>query len=755
MTMVRLAAIAAAITVLGACALFTPLPGETSLDDRLTAMPTDGLPLKGPVTIYWDEHQIPFIEAQHDEDAAVALGMVHAHLRLGMMQLARRLAQGRLSEMVGPAAIDVDHAIRILDFDHAVPEIVDAMPDDTRRWLEAFVAGLNHYQSNVATLPHEYRVMAFDIEPWTVEDLLTFGRLASSDANWSVWTALLSLRDREDWPELWPMIAREGFESVVSFDDMKLDDVDEVLGGYRLAGSNAIAVAPARSRTGAALFSGDPHLGFLAPNIWLLAGVKSPSLHVVGLMPTGLPFFALGRNPSIAWGGTNMYAASSSFYDLSAVTDTEIIERTETIRVRFGSDRTVGVRRTKWGPLISDIKTIAELDTPDIALRWTGHLPSDEVSAMLGANRASDFEAFRAAFASYSVAGMNMLFADVDGNIGQIQAVRVPRRAKALPPDIINPPEMIEPAWQSFVDATSLPSAYNPPAGFLATSNNRPAEGEVPVGLFFSTDDRINRINELMEKRGKVDLDDLKAMHRDVYMEAAVAVRDAYMAKIDEYRIADAATGQERMILNRMRHWDGHYRADSKGAIAFELFGRGFGDSLYREKFGDVDLTSLTDVIGSDFKVLADLANLDRAVLEPALKDALASAARRVDEYEDWGDAHRLQLFHPFAAIPLVGDSYLFGNYRIGGSTQTLMKAGHRRSGEQYAALYGASARFLSDLSDLDSNYFVLLGGQDGWFNSTTFLDQVPLWMNGRYIQLPLRLETVREHAARVIELSP
>lgn len=741
--------------VLASCAFFTPLPDESSLDERLAAIPADGLPLKAPVTIYWDEHQIPYIEAEYDEDAAVALGMVHAHLRLGMIQLARRLSQGRLSEMVGPPGVDVDQAIRVLDFGHAVPEIIETMPDDTRRWLEAFVAGLNYYQAHVQRLPHEYRVMAFDIEPWTVEDLLTFGRLASSDANWTVWTTLLKLRDRDDWPELWPEIAGHGFQSLVSFDDMKLDDVDEVLAGYRIAGSNAIAVGPERSRSGAPLFSGDPHLGFLAPNVWLLAGVKSPSMHVVGLMPTGLPFFALGRNPNIAWGGTNMYAASSSFYDISQTEDAQISETTETIKVRFAPDRSITVRRSKWGPLISDLKNIADLDTPPIALRWMGHLPSDEVSAMLGANRATNFEEFRAAFGSYSVAGMNMMFADTNGDIGQVQAVRVPRRPKVLPPDIINPPDLVEPYWQSFADATTLPAGFNPAAGYLATANNRPAESDIPVGLVFSTDDRIGRIRQLMDEFGKLDLEDLKAMHRDVYMQAAVNVRDALVRKFDEYGIDEDARGDERLVLERIRDWDGYYRINSKGAVAFELFVHAFAERLYSEQFSSLDLTGLTDVIGADFKILADLETGERDTLEPALKGALAQAADRLAEFENWGDAHRLELFHPFAAIPLVGSSYRFGNYRFGGSTQTLMKAGHRRSGDNYAALYGASARFLSDLSDLDSNYFVLLGGQDGWFNSSTFLDQVPLWFKGEYIQMPLRPEVVQSRAARKTELRP
>ncbi len=748
-------ALAAACLVTPGCSFLTPLPEETGLDDRLSAIPTAEVPVQAPVTIHWDERQIPFIVAEHDEDAAVALGIVHAHLRLGMMELGRRLAQGRLSEMVGPPGVDVDQAIRILDVDHAVPAILDQMPDETRRWLESFVRGLNHYQAGVAVLPHEHRVVAIEPEPWTVADLLIFGRLASSDANWSIWRTLLPLRQREDWPEIWAQLAETGFGSVVSFEGMELDDVDEVIGGLRLSGSNAIAVGPARSETGSALFSADPHLGYLAPNIWLLAGLKSPSFHVVGLMPTGLPFFALGRNPDIAWGGTNMYAASSSFYDLSGVDPAEIEAKTETIRVRFSGDETVTVRRTRWGPVISDIEGIAALETPDIALRWVGHLPSDEVTAMLGVNRAASFEEFRAALGSFAVSGINMLYADRAGNIGQAQAVRVPRRENTLPPDIIRPPEAVEPAWAAFADATTLPVGFNPAAGYIASANNRPAEGEVPVGLFFSTDDRIDRIRQLMDQRGTVGLEDLRAMQRDVYMQGSVDLRDALIGKIDGYGIDREVSGTERAILERMRAWDGHYRVDSRGAAAFELFLTGFGEALYAAEFDQLDLTSLTDVIGVEFKVLADLEDGDRAVLEPALRQGLRTAGGRLDGVDTWGDLHRLELVHPFAALPFVGGRYRYGDRPIGGSTQTLMKAGHRRSGEEYRALYGAGARFLADLSDPDANYFVLLGGQDGWFNSPSFMDQVDLWFAGEYVRLPLTVEAAQDRAVRSMTLRP
>jgi penicillin amidase len=105
--------------LLAGCSVLAPLPRETTLDDRLAAMPTRSLPLKDEVVIHWDEHQVPFIEAKSDEDLAFALGLVHAHLRLGQMELLRRISQGRLAEMAGPIATDIDRSLRVLNFGRA------------------------------------------------------------------------------------------------------------------------------------------------------------------------------------------------------------------------------------------------------------------------------------------------------------------------------------------------------------------------------------------------------------------------------------------------------------------------------------------------------------------------------------------------------------------------------------------------------------------------------------------------------------
>jgi penicillin amidase len=742
--------------VIAGCSLLRPLPRETTLDQRLAAIPTRGLPIGAPVRIYWDEHQIPFIEATDDLDAAFALGLVHAHLRLGQMAIYREIAYGRISEIGGVLAADIDHGLRILDYGRATAEIEAALPAETRAWLERFVAGVNLYQERMATPPFEYTALGLDRRPWTVRDVLTFGRLAGTDVTWLVWFNLLRLRDRPDWPELWARLVENGGDGMTSFGaGSDTAALGALLAGLSRSGSNSLAIDGRRSRSGAALIANDPHLGINLPNTWLIVGLKSPSYHVVGLMVPGLPIFGIGRNPDIAWGGTNMRAAASDLVDLSDLPETAIRTRRETIRIRWWPDREVTVRDSDWGPIVSDAPQFAELDLPPLALRWTGHAVSDEVGAFLRVARARGFDEFRSALAGFSVPGQNMLYADRAGNIGQVLAVRVPDRDEPTPADMVVPPATAERLWSDVRGTTDLPFSVNPAKGFLASANNRPTGDPTRVGYFFSPDDRVARMTELVGGDRPIGMEDLRSIQQDVYVKSSVMLRDALVAKIDAFGLLADATPAQRMLIERMRAWDGHYRPDSQGAVAFELFRHAFTEGFYQALLGEADWSAFANVGRIKALLLEDVGRADRAGLAPRLREAMITAAEKVDTFAGWGEMHRLALHHPLHFLPVIGGRFRFGDHPIGGSTDALMKTAHAPTDERHDTRYGANARHISDLSDPDLNFFVILGGQDGWLNSANFVDQVPLWLEGGYVQVPLRMESVRSRFGRHTDLKP
>ena len=737
-------ALSAAAVALSACALFAPLPEPKNVSERLAAFPTRGLPLEGAVTIHWNEQQIPFIEAESDSDAAFALGLVHAHLRLGQMATMRMIARGRVSEMVGPLGVDIDHGLRTLAYGRAAAEIERTMDADTRAWVQRFVDGINHYQGTAAELPHDFDILNLEPEPWTVEDVFAMGRLAGTDVNWLVWAGLLPLRERAGWDELWARLVEDGAVAVAGSGGAgPTAQAQRWLGGLSKSGSNSLAVAGHRTDTGGALMANDPHLGILVPNVWLIAGVRSPSYHAVGLMAPGLPIFAIGRNPHVAWGGTNMRAASSDLYDVSGVPGSEIDERPEHIDVRWWFDSDVTIRETEWGPIVSDAPLLAELDLPPLALKWMGHGASDEIGAMLAVSRARTFAEFRAAFDRFAVPGQNMLYADSDGNIGQVMAVWLPSR-NGSPADIALDTAGHEASWGALRTVQDLPHSFNPDSGYLVSANNRPPETDVPVGFFFSREDRANRMAALIEAETAVSVETLKAIQQDVYMESSVALRDLFLARLDALGLSAAADAEGKRAIERLRSWDGEYRLDSRGAVTFEQFRHGFTGNFYVLLYGEDDGEAFASVGRRTALLHEDIAAAGETTLRAALAAGLEAAVDGLDSFANWGEMHRLSLSHPLSYVPLIGSRYEFAEAGVGGSSDTLMKTAHDPAAERHTVNYGSNARHISDMTDPDENYFVLLGGQDGWFNSTTILDQWELWRRGDYIRVPLTLDGVR-----------
>jgi penicillin amidase len=701
-------------------------PPPRSVAERLAALPRV-IPSAAAVTIHWNAHLIPFIEAASEADLAVGVGVVHAHLRLAQMEVLRRLSQGRLAEVLGPLALDLDIALRLLDFGRAVPGIIAAMAPAARAWAEGFLRGVNCVIAAGAP-PPECDWLGAAPAPWTLEDLLTASRLAGADVNWLVWRRLLRSRSEMGgaaWQRLWPRLL--GAVAPAAPDGA----AETMLAAFARHGSNAAAVAGWRSRSGGALLAADPHLSVSLPNIWLAAGLHAPGLHAVGLMPAGFPIIAIGRNAELGWAGTSLHAASSELFDATGL---KLHERRVRIRVRGAADHVAVLRESPLGPIVSDGLLLPHA-TP-LALSWIGHRPSDEIGAMLGVMRAATPDQFRAALEGFALPGQNMLHAGRDGQVGHLLAARLPRRPLAPPADLVSDPTEAA-AWERPVTTAELPHWRDPPAGFVASANDRPPEGViVPAGFFFSPDDRVRRMRTLLGGEGRLGLEAMAALQQDVLAPGAPAVRDRLLARLGPGRSGHA-------VVRVLAAWDGRYAPDSAGALAYEALLGALAARLGR----DPRQRAMAAIWTGRALFAEDIPSLPEVVLDPAL----AATARALRRWRVWGAVHRMRLRGLLGAVPLLGRRFTYGAWPSPGGNDTLNKAGNAPVRGRHAVSFGASARFLADMAEPDANRVVLLGGQDGWLGSACFSDQATLWREGAYVDLPLRLETARQWPHRSV----
>jgi penicillin amidase len=718
---------------LGGCSLLKPFPLATTTEERLATFPTMNLDLRGEVDIYWDDHQIPFISATHDDDIPYVMGLVHAHLRLGQMEVLRRVSQGRLAEMFGPYAVDIDHSLRILNHDRVVPELEKNLPDETRAWLDRYLAGINHFIENGASLPPELDSLGITPTPWSRADVLGVGRLAASDVNWLYWFMNMRMRGEPAWKEVWQRQISHGRIAHPSYGDK--DDALNLLGSAVRSGSNALVVAGSRSDSGGALVAGDPHLGLMLPNFWVIIGCHAPSYRVVGLSMPGLPAVLVGRNEQVGWAGTNMLALSTTFYDLSGDNDTSYTERTERIQVRWWRDKEVTIRESELGPVISDAPLLEDYDLPEIAVKWRGHLPSDELTPFLRANRAADWEEFREAFRGYGVSGQNILFGDSAGNIGQLAALSFAPAAGVAAPEFFADPANPDHQWATLLDSTELPFALNPEQGFLASTNNAPTRTEPPLSLFGNSNDRITAFNLRMAEKERFSTTDLMAIQQDVYAQTSHQLAQAIIT----YSPTEIDGADD--LLDALEAWDGRYTRESNGAVALELVAYYLASRAYEERYGPTIRDSLMRSAAIYGWLLEDLITAPETM---PLAEAITDAAADFDPATSWGEVHVLRLTHALGNVPVIGGKYRFGEFEVGGSTNTIMKRAHSLSNTKRRVTYGAQSRHISDMADPDANYFVLVGGQDGFWGSENYLDLYTLWQRGEYVQVPLRLTTAQ-----------
>jgi penicillin amidase len=375
------------------------------------------------------------------------------------------------------------------------------------------------------------------------------------------------------------------------------------------------------------------------------------------------------------------------------------------------------------------------------ALCWMGHRVSDEITALLAMNRAHNCEAFRAALNGIGVPGQNILFASADGHIGQAIAAHLPMRPPEPPPSPLLPPSTLQ-AWANTARSTDLPSRVDPEEGFVASANNRPPAAKVLIGYFFSPNQRIDRIRAMLAEQPNIGFEQLAAMQRDVLLPAALPVCDRLLGLLDP---------DGRDLAGPLAAWDGHCDADSAGPLIFELLLYHLGTALHGKRM----LRLYSSVWNTRGLLSHDLEAAPPLRLARAVRHALPRVRRDVRRFGTWGAMHRMEPRHVLATFPLLGRYFRFGDWPSGGSSDTVMKTAHGLTPRRHHATLASTARHLSDLSDVDANWFALLGGQDGWIGSTTMLDQTVLWRQGSYIQTPLRPETISRMYPHRMELHP
>ncbi len=754
--------------------------------------------LEQPVQIIRDRNAIPHIVAETPAQTAFGLGFAHAQDRLWQMEMNRRIGAGRLSEMFGEKAVNTDRFLRTLGVYKAAETAYDHLLPDTKALFDAYAAGVNAYlDTRNGPLPPEFVILGVTPEPWKPADSLVWIKMMAWDLSGNWRDELLRLRmskrlNNRQIAELYPPYPGDKPKQLPDFAGIyKKLDVERLWAGSpeplpEGTGSNNWVVHGDQAATGKPLLGNDPHLGLAAPAIWYFAHLSSKAGNVIGASLPGVPGIILGRTDRIAWGFTNTKPDSQDLYIEKVDPDNpdnyiapngsfpfEI--REETILVKGSDPINLRVRSTRHGPVISDAHQASGEAMDDgyvLAFAWTALLKDDmSANALSKINGAGNWQDFVSAIQYFHSPQQNMVYADVEGNIGYYAPGLVPiRRADNEAKGMVPVPGWdAKYDWTGYIPFEELPQTFNPENGVILTANHKIVDNNYPHHITFdwAAPYRARRIAELMNDRAAHSVDSFKRMHADVRSEMA----DDLLPLLLNVSPADQKSEQ---AVARLRDWNRTMDAGSPEPLIFAAWFRELTKSVYADELAELFPAYwgmrplfmenvLRDVNGQS-RWCDDIATSGRETcgdqLTKSLEAALADLIERYGEDMDkwrWGEAHFAHSDHkPFTGQPLLGDLFDIKVPSSGG-TFTVNVGRHAISNKDtpYANVHAPSLRAIYDLADLNRSVFIHSTGQSGNRLSPYYDTFADAWSNIEYIPMTTNEADYKAGAIGTLTLNP
>lgn len=593
--------------------------------------------LGAAVRVVYDDRAVPHIFAATEADAYRALGYVVARDRLFQLDLQTRAAAGRLSELVGPRALDVDREPRRLGMTRAAERKLAALDSASlgARAIAAYAEGVNAYLDSLrpADYPLEYRLLGAAPERWrpinSVHLLNRMGWTLAYGENELRRARVAALVGGAAADALFPRhsplqepIQPNGSGGVPRFDPVvipppgrpdsgvlelarlleQVRDESRAVRGADAApdaragdaiGSNNWAVAPARTRDGHALLAGDPHLDLSLPSIWYEAHLVVPGrLDVYGVTIPGAPGIIIGFNRDVAWSFTNSEADFVDFYaetvdDSLAPARYLVDSRWRPVERRI--ERYLGTRGEALGAdtvYYTHRGPMRREGGRWLSMRWTVLEPSNEIDALLHAARARRAEEWLGAMTAWASPAQNMLVADRAGTIAISATGNFPARPPDGGGDRVRDGSKSASDWVGIRPPASNPGAIRPAQGFLASANQEPVDPRVdPTYLGSSWADpwRAIRINALLRGDSAVTPDAMRRWQTDPGSARADLFVPAFLEAAERVLRAGAGDGRLRAAARLLGEWDRRYTRDNDRAVLFELAMQELADRTWDE----------------------------------------------------------------------------------------------------------------------------------------------------------------------------
>jgi penicillin G amidase len=771
--------------------------------------------LQKPVKVLRDEWGIAHIYAETQDDLFFAQGFVAAQDRLWQMDLWRRVGEGKLAEALGPGAVERDRFARLIRYRGDMKAEYESYAPDARQIIEAFVRGVNaQIELSKDRLPIEFQLTRSKPEPWTPEVCLT--RVAGYVMTRNASTEVLRVRlanefSREEFSRemvatlvgsdvplklakemgyeyglarVAELIATDPPRKLELPDDIDLRDLesidDRILAAANDAGSpvrfnpndgsNNWVIDGTMSATGKPILANDPHRTIALPSLRYLVHLVGPGWNVIGAGEPALPGVAAGHNERVGFGFTivgidqqDLYVeeinpANPNEYRYRGKWEPMRVER-EQIKVKGEAQpREVELKFTTHGPVIYEDKARHRAYT----LRWVGNEPGTAgYLASLTLNRVQNWKEFLKAMERWKVPSENLVYADVDGNIGWVAAGMAPIR-KGWSGLLPVPGAEGKYEWQGFLPVSELPQSFNPSKHFIATANHNilPPGYKQELGYEWADPIRFWRISEVLgAAKGKFNVADFEKLQHD---KASLPARELTAL----LREAKGRKPELRPFVEMLTSWDCNLNKDSAAAALFEIwltklppavFKRHVPEAAWRAVAGRISPLKTIDALKNPsaqwFGIEDSRGGRDAALLN-SLEEAVKEARERLGDDSSkwrWGKLHVATFTHALSTDAERRALFNLPSVERSGDGNTVLAT----SGPGFRQNHGASFREILDMSDWDRSVATNVPGQSGQPGSKHYGDLLPLWAEGKYFPLLYSRQKVEATANGRLTLEP
>ncbi|HRZ75608.1 MAG TPA: penicillin acylase family protein, partial [Flavobacterium sp.] len=701
-------------------------------------------------TVYFDEYGIPHIYAASQKDAMTTLGYVHAQDRLWQMELMRRIAPGRLSELFGSVMLKNDKFFTGLGIDEDSEKAIAQLDKNSESYqlTLAYLDGVNQFLEEGPT-PIEFQLVGVTKEKFTIKDVYNiFGYMSFSFAMAQKTDPLLTdIRDEFGMDYLKDFgidgsLAHTQLKSFKGKSEAYVEiskSVTSLLENSPIPsfiGSNSWVVGPQKTKSGKVLFANDPHIGFSQPATWYEAHIVTPGYEMYGYYLAGTPFPLLGHNRQYAYGltmfenddmdlflETNNPENENEYQSPEGYKNYQISEKT--IKVKDSTDVVLKIKKSHHGPLMNGLVDGLKDDKP-VSMWWTYlHHKNQILDAVYALSHAKNVDDFHQSIELIAAPGLNIMYGDAKGNIAWITSGKLYKMPEQVNANFILDGSNGNDEQKDYYDFSENPYAINPDWKYVYSSNNQvePINGYLYPG-YYLPEDRAKRIVQLLEPKNDWTKEDFMNMITDETSSVAPTVAKNMINSISQEVLSE----NEKAAISILLKWKG---SNALSDVAPTIYNKWmylylkntFEDELGKDRFSVLLNTHIMKQMiafqtsNESSPWWDDVSTKDKSetrtdILTKSFQEAILQLEKQLGNDLNawtWNKVHSVEHKHPLGEVAALRSYFNVGPFEINGSNEVinnLMFTFTEAGNHQVKA--GPSTRRIIDFSDIENSMSIL-----------------------------------------------